>query len=323
LRQPLFSGFREFAAMKGLKLQSSAASFDLRRQTVQLFDAVATAFYTVVLREVQLQDLQLFLSLSDDRVKELRDRSRLGKSRASETLSAESQLAAIAAQIAAVKGDIVQARDQLGYLIGQDVRNVPVKDEMPVPSDAGSLDALAKAAMDRSDIKSLREQAEARRYGIIVSRSYYWPSLGLTGNYYTQRPGFQKDINWDLLFLLDVPIYQGGSVSAQVREAQAQLSQSEADLHRLTRLVDTQTRQAHAALNSSLFEAEQLATAYDKVRRSYESFVKEYRYGLVTNLDVLQAMNAMQTAKQSFDQALIQSKLDQLRLRATVEDLPM
>jgi outer membrane protein TolC len=62
-----------------------------------------------------------------------------------------------------------------------------------------------------------------------------------------------------------------------------------------------------------------LEDAYKKAKKSYELQVKEYRYGLVTNLDVLQALTFMQDVKQNWDRALIQSQLDYINLTAAAE----
>jgi outer membrane protein TolC len=65
-----------------------------------------------------------------------------------------------------------------------------------------------------------------------------------------------------------------------------------------------------------------LDDAQQKSRRSYDMLTREYRLGLVNNLDVLQAMNDLQNVKRDFDVAQLQSKLNLLNLRLAAEMTP-
>jgi outer membrane protein len=176
---------------------------------------------------------------------------------------------------------------------------------------------------DRSDIAALREEVKAREAGIRVARAGYYPALGVVGNYYVHRPsGSQEDIDWDATFSLDVPLYQGGGVRAFHLEALSLLRQSQKSLARILRLTESEVRQVHAELDSSIHEAQLLEDAYKKSRRSYDLLNREYRLGLVNNLDVLQATNDLQNIKRDFDLARLQSKLNLLNLRLAVEMAP-
>ena len=59
-----------------------------------------------------------------------------------------------------------------------------------------------------------------------------------------------------------------------------------------------------------------------KAKKSYEIQVKEYRLGLVNNLEVLSALNTMEQTKQQWDGIQVGTKLNEINLRITVEDIP-
>ena len=65
-----------------------------------------------------------------------------------------------------------------------------------------------------------------------------------------------------------------------------------------------------------------LEDAFKKAEESYRLQTKEYRLGLVNNLEVLESMNAMEEAKRNFDRAVLKTKLDLLRLKAASEEFP-
>lgn len=322
-RQPIFQGFKELYSVAGSKAERRRDEARLMDETVNLYMEVAQAFYRVLQLETLGADLREQLELTEDRDKDLRGRVRLGKSRSSEVLSSESQLATLKSQEAANQGNIITARENLGFLIGRDARYVRLVDTLAAPVlTAGGEDVVKRLSLNRSDIRAQREEMEARRYGIRVAQADYYPGASVTGNYYTHRPGFQSEIDWDVVFTLDVPIFQGGGVKALSDEARSRYRQAQFELNRLMRWAESEIRQVQATLDSSIREAELLKDAQQKSLRSYRSLAEEYRLGLVNNLDVLQAMNIMLNAKASYHTAVLQSKLNSLKLKAVTEELP-
>lgn len=322
LRQPLFQGFKEFAALKALKADENQQRLLFQREATLLYQDVALAFFTVIEKETELSDLQALMNLSKSRIDDLRQRTNLGKSRNSEVVTAESQFADYKAQEAALRGDVAVARESLSFLVGEPIGSTPIVDSLPDPTAVPDVSDLVTRSRDRSDVAALKQVVEGRSAGIRVARAGYYPSLVASGDYYLKRPGFQKDIKWDALFSLDVPIYQGGSVKAFNLEARSLLRQAQKDYERLARQTESDVRKSHASLSSSIEQTRLLDDAAKKARRGYELLDKEYRMGLSTNLDVLQAMNTFETVKRDFDLARAQSKLDLLNLRLAVEMAP-
>ncbi len=321
-KQPLFSGFKEFAAMSAYKAEQRKNEALLMRESVNLYMDVATAFYRVLQLEQFQADTRVSIGLTQDRVKELRERSNLGKSRQSEILSAESQLGSLQSQEAVTGGDILSARYVLGFLIGRNAQTTVFTDTLPYPTDVASEDNALRLGLNRSDIRALREDVEMKRYGVRVAKSGYYPYANLVGNYYTERPGFQSEVKWDVTFNLDVPIYQGGSVKSFADQAKSLLQQSELELQRGMRFADAEIQQARESVISSINQTRTLDQAYAKAKKSYDVQVREYRLGIVTNLDVLAALNAMQQVKVALDTALLQTKLNVIKLKAVTEEIP-
>jgi outer membrane protein TolC len=102
--QPIFSGFREFAGLKSLSATREARKFDRRRAAHLLYQDVSGAFYTVVEWDQQWTLLTALEKSSQDRMKDLRERVRIGRSRKSELTAAGSQLATIQAEVREAEG---------------------------------------------------------------------------------------------------------------------------------------------------------------------------------------------------------------------------
>lgn len=319
LEQPLFSGLREYSITSSYKRETARDKALYQRAMLQLYQDVAQAFYSVVQAEADLGNTRTSIKLSQERVGDLRDRSKLGKSRDSEVVTAESQLALDRAQEAAFTGQVVTVRETLSLLLGVDVSATPLSTDLNVPVPVPPLEESLQNASRRSDIAAQQEEVEAKKFRARYYKGSYWPSIDMLGNYYTHRIGYQEDIDWDLLFTLEVPIYQGGEVSANVRAAASEYRQAQTNLDFLRRQTASETKQVHASLVSTMEQARTLGEAYNKARRAYELLSKEYRYGLVNNLEVIAAMNTMQMSKKSWDDALVQTKYDYVRLLVATE----
>lgn len=321
-KQTVFSGFQEYYAVKGFRAQQRKEQLDYRRAEQLLYQETARAFYSVIQNQTDLQNIRLTLSLTDGRVKELSSRMRLGKSRSSEVRSVESQLASLRAEEERLKGNILIAQDLLAFLIGRDAQNVILADTLPVPGALDSEQVYLARISSRTDLASLREEVEVSRNQVKYMRGEFFPTVDLTGNYYLKRVGFQEAINWDVLLSIDLPLFRGGENAAKLREAQSVLHWSEWNYRRFEREAASEIRRSYYTLKSSLAQGEALVTAYEKAKESYEEQVKEYRYGLVNNLEVLQSMNVLQAAKRDRDRTLIQNKINTIQLKVSTEELP-
>lgn len=320
LQQPLFTGLKEFSAYAGFKRQEARDAWRLRQAELQLYDEVARAYFDVVALESALANNSTSVSLSQDRLTELKSFYRLGKSRESEIFSAESQLAALKAIQVRLHGQIRVARESLSFLVGQDLgatllTNGTVQTPEPVTV------YLTQSAR-RPDLEASRQEVLAQTLRVRYEKGSYWPIANLSGNYYTQRPRFYDPIQWDLMLNVDVPLFQGGTVKARVSDARSGLQQAQLSLDYLERQIQSDVKKAYEAWTASLEETRSLEEATLAAKKSYDAQRREYRLGLVTNLEVLNAMNLMQIAQRAWDDAGIESQRRYVALVVATGALP-
>jgi outer membrane protein len=320
--QPVFGGFREFAAIAGSKAQRRAAEARRIRSETLLLGAVSQVFYEILQQESLVRDTQAVIKLSEDRVKELRGRIRLGKSRDSELTSAEAQLASEQARESRTLSAVQTSRDFLSYYTGVDVSQTQLVESLQLPATILSEEEAIARSSSRSDLRALEEEVYAANQLVRYARSGHYPTLSLGGNYYLERPGLLDEIKWDASINVGFPIYKGGAVSALVREEEARLRQSELLLEQRRRQIARDVKHARRNVLTSIDQARLLETGYQQARRSYELQVKEYRLGLVTNLDVIVSLNSAQTFKENRDSANYQKILDWLSLQIAMGDIP-
>ena len=320
--QPLFRGFREFAALRQTQALLGAQNEDYRGARTQLFKDVAQNFYTVLSIEQDLKNLDEEISQNVDREKELNWRVRIGRSRIGEVLSVQSAISTLRAQVEQLQGQFSAAREAFAFLSGL-APTTPLRDTEDLPLHLEPLDAYLARLEMRPDVKASRQRLSAAQENTTMARGAHLPSLDLNANRYLERTGNLRDSAWDVGIALTVPIYAGGLLQSKVSEAVSQRTQAELSASQVSRQAEQEIRSAYQSLvfDGSQLDAVEKATA--AARKNYEAQRRDYRLGLVTNLDVLQALTAFQQNQQALDRARYTAKLDYLRLEAAADRRPV
>lgn len=319
--QPIFRGLREFAALKATKLDLSAEQDSKKAATILLYGDVAANFYQILSVEQDLRNFREQIELSQRRVTELSARRRIGRSRTSEVLTVQSTVANLEAQSAGLQALLVGAREAFAFLTGLDQQAV-LKDTETLPKRIDSMQSFLKRIDQRPDITALTKRSEVADQNISIARGAHLPTVDVTGNYYLKRTGVQESQKWDVTALLVVPIFSGGAIQSQVREATSVSRQSELVLSATRRRVEQEIRSLWQYVQTDQRQLDALSRAAELAERNYREQTKEYALGLVTNLDVLSALNVFQDARRNLDRTRYQAKLDLIRLEAAVAIRP-
>lgn len=319
--QPLFQGFREFAGLRAAKKLVTAQAEAERQAEVQLYQDVAAAFYAVLSAERSVATFATELKAYDDRIAELDERVRVGRSRLSDILATRTARATLTAQAEQARGALLVARDTLAFLTGAKA-DVALSDE---PADApapASLDDYLGAVDARPDVKSASARLDSARDGVSFAEGAYWPTVGLTGNYYLKRTGSLQDVKWDAQLALTVPLFTGGVNTSRVREAKSQVRQDEAGLSLARRGAEQELRTAWARYTADFAQVAALRTAVDLADKTYQQQKDDYRLGLANNLDVLTALASLQEVQRALDGARYLVLADRARLEAAAGRRP-
>jgi len=324
LTQPLFHGFGEFAEYESRKALLRAAHAKKRMAEIELYSSTATTFYGVLAAEKEVSTVEKLLELTRERERELRDRVRIGRSRKSELLAAEAQAGTLEAQQEVTRTSLAKAKEM--FLLTTGLSPIPSLEGPPSDSNASpakNIDELLRHMEARPDIVAKKEQLTSRQEGIRVARSGHFPSLDLNANYYLKRSaGLYENIHWDVGLSLVLPLFQGGVITSGVKEAFAARKESELDLELHRRSVSKEIRTTHALLEGLVKQFAKLRRATGLAEANYKEQSREYRFGLVTNLEVLQSLNQLYETQRLLDQVYFNMWQTAALLRAQVGQIP-
>ncbi len=311
--QPLFSGFKEFAALQGVGAEKAQRFFEKKRAEELLFVDVMEAFYAVMEARRDVAIVEMIQKALKERVKELEERARLGRSRDSEVQTAvvDQKTSEYDAQVA--KRMEAVARELLEFYIGREISGELVdKGRDRAPQDVSY---YAAKANDRFDLKAAKEAHVLAQKNVIVAQSGFFPTARLDGNYYTERVGFQSGIDWDLLFTIDIPLFDGWQTVGEVKEAAALREEARLFAEKTKRLATLDVKNAHQEFASSLLEEKALSGALEASKKSYELQAGEYRMNLVNNLEVLDALRRYQETNRRFNAAHFEARKNFWKLK--------
>jgi outer membrane protein len=120
---------------------------------------------------------------------------------------------------------------------------------------------------------------------------------------------------------LNLPIYQGGLVSSQVREAVANQEKARQDLEAATRDASLQARQAWLNVSSGVARVRALEQALTSTKAQLDSTKLGLQVGVRTSLDVLDAEQQVLSARRDLAGARYTYLLSGLSLKAAVGSL--
>ena len=315
--QPLFSGFKEFAAIAGSRAERRQRLAERSRAEQLLLVDVSDAFYLLREQREDLNALETTHAALLERIDELNEREQLGRSRRSEVASAEAQLRSVEADLELVRSQETTSRQLLEFLTGRSPIGSIVDPDSSLPSLESEETYVVKAKI-RPDVRAAEEAWRVAEKELTIAQAKFWPTVSLESNYYTKRIGVSSGVDWDVLLKTDVPLFQGGQAVGTAKESASRARQAKLRFEETQRRAELEARDAYVDLQGALARTAALAKAYDATDESYRLQVEDYRLSLVNNLDVLQALQLLQDARRNFIHSQHDTKRLYWRLKASV-----
>jgi outer membrane protein len=208
---------------------------------------------------------------------------------------------------------------------------------------AGSLDALVEAPKLKDEPGSIDEwaaraadanlQAEIQRIAKTIAdqqvefnRAGHYPTLDAVASYSinNNQPigAVPIDTQSGAIGLeLNLPIYQGGLTSSQVRQAVANQEKARQEVEAAAREAGQQARQAWLNVNSGVARIKALEQALTSIKAQLDSTKLGMEVGVRTILDVLNAEQQVLSARRDLASARYSYLLSGLSLKAAVGSL--
>lgn len=322
LSQPIFHGLSEFAAYRSVKAKERSAIQGELQGRLNLYSDVASSFYGLLAAEKDLEDVKVLLDLTEKRVSDIKSRTRIGRSRKGDLLSAEAQSLSLNAQFNSATLALDAAKEQFLLVTGI-APETPLADDGKLPQETKFVLAdLLKELEKRPDIQSAKEEYNAADEGVSAAFGTHLPSIDFAGNYYLLRTGVLENVKWDFGIVASIPIFNGGITQSTVRENVEIRKTKELQLEYTKRAAVKDLKLAFQNYQSLLQQNAAYEKAYEFADANYKEQNRDYKNGLVNNLDVLTALNSLQETKRSKNKTFYQAKVAYRQLLAATGKTP-
>ena len=304
LTQPLFEGFQNLNAIRQAKSQVQAAREALRtvEQTV-LLDA-ATAYVNVVRDTAVVRLRENDVTVLTEQLKATKDRFDVGEVTRTDVAQAEARRAESLATLAAAQANLKTSRAAYEQIIGHPPGNLvtPPSIRHLLPSDIN--EAMTLGDGENPLILAAVYTEEASLYAVQQIMGELLPVVTLEAQY-QERGGFlntpdvagdaelEEEDTTTVLGRLNVPLYQGGGVSARVRQAKETNNQLKKEVEDARLRVHADVIANWGILQSSgpAITSAQAAVSANKI--ALTGVREEEKVGQRTTLDVLDAQREL------------------------------
>ena len=293
----LWGRIRRQTEAAGARLGASADDVESLKLVIQ--GAVAADYFA-------LRSFDAELALVTDTIETYRRSLELTRNRRKggvvsdlDVSQAETQLRTAETQLPALQLERVRLADALAVLCGQPATTFAIvtdRARLKPPPDVPP--ALPSALLERRpDIASTERQMAAANADIGVAKSAFYPRLVLNGIGGVQSISAGTVFNWPSRIwaigpTLEVPIFTGGRITAQLAAARASYDETVANYRQtvLGAFQEVEDQLAAQRLLAAQLVAETAALV--SARRTLDIANNRYRAGLVTYLEVATAQSA-------------------------------
>jgi len=329
LRQPVlnldgWARYRQGAA------QSDYAAAQFESQQQEVIVRVVSAYVDVLFKGdlLQLAEVQ-----RDTLVEQRKVNDRLfkgGEGTSTDMLETQARLDAAEAAVLEAQDALATSRTTLASVIGRD--DPGTLDELSPdfrarPADNISFEAWKNIALERNpDIRTQTANLEVAHQEVNKARAGHAPRVDFVATYGKTSSDSIQTIGQDVTVRsigvqVNIPLYAGGAVNAQSRQAVANQEKARADLQSQKDKVVLELRKDYDALLSSGARIDALVKSVASSELLIKATEKSVQGGVRINLDVLNAKQQLYVAKRDLAQARYNYLLNTLRMRAAVGTL--
>ncbi len=329
LVQPLYRE-QNWQTYSESELQVAQANLQFKIAAQDLIVRVAQAYFDVLIAQdsVDLAGAQM-TAISEQREQAKRN-FEVGTATITDTLEAQARYDQTGAQQIAAKNDLEVKRSALQQLIDTapgDLDHLGKNFNLEVPQPADMEKWVDEAKQSSLQVAIAQAGAEIADKEVARNRGGHYPTVDLVANYTKSNAnGSVYDVGIDstsksIGVQLNMPLFEGGAVNSKWREAEANRERARQELENARRSADQQTRQAYLGVVSGVAQVQALKQALASSQSVLDASKLGQQVGVRTNLDVLNAQQALYSTRRDLYQAQYNYLMSELRLKQAVGTL--
>ena len=285
-----------------------AAQFNYHdaRDTVVL--AVGANYLLTIANESRVAATEAELNAAQALYQLAVDQENAGLAPQIDTLRARVQLQTQQSLLIQAQNDLEKQRIALARVIGLPVRQkFRLVNRVPyhaLPEEELE-EAYQRALRTRPDYQAALASLRAAQYTEEAAWQQRLPSIGFMGNYGVLgfNPGSMAP-NWIAAATLNIPIFQGGKVEADIQQAQAVVKQRQALVDNLRASIEQDIEDALLDIKAAAQQVEVARTGLDYAQQTLQQSQDRFAAGVTNNVEVIQAQQQLASANEQYIDSL-------------------
>jgi len=339
LRQNLFR-WENWVALKRADSQVAQAEADYQAAQQDLIERVAQRYFDVLAAQDVLEAQQVALISIQRQLDQAEARYKIGLIAVTDVEEARAAHDSGAAAVIAAKRTLASTQELLREITGDTFQSLarPIEPfELANPDPVNEDRWVDMALQQNLSLVSSRLAADIARENISTARGGHFPSLDLVGSRYkmttngvdtftdgTPAGGTMLDQNQRTIGLqLTFPLYTGGMVSSQVRQAVYLHRAAKERVERVARQTEHDARDSYLGVLSEISRVKALRRAVESNATSLRATESGYEAGTRTAVDVLQSRQLWVQAQTDYARSRYDYMLNVLKLQQAAGTLSL
>jgi outer membrane protein TolC len=304
----------------GETVRAAEFSYHDARDTVVL--AVGANYLLTIAQESRLEAALAELKTAQALYQLASDQETAGLAPNIDTLRARVQLQAQQEAVIQAQNDLEKQRIALTRVIGMSVhqkfRLINRVPYAPVP-DIALNGAYELALATRSDYKAAQAQLRAAELRHSAAWKGRLPSVEASGTYGVL--GYHPDSmapNYSAAATLNIPIFQGGKVQADIKETEAILKERQAQADNLKARIEQDVEDSILDLKAAAQQVEVARTGLDLAQQVVAQSQDRFAAGVTNNVEVIQAQQQLASANDQFIASLYAHNIAKVLLARSI-----
>ncbi len=323
LTQPLYRRQNHVVDKQAdIAIESASASYLAEQQS--LIVRVAEGYFDVLAAQDDLSFAQAEYEALALQLEQTQQRFDVGVATITDVVESQAAYDLANASVIEAENALINTKERLQEIAGIYVGVLSaLNEESPLiqPEPLNIKEWTENALIQNLSLKVANAQVQNARQEIELKKSSHYPTLDLVGqkDYSSQSDtnfgGSSKTHQESVGLQFSLPIYQGGSISSQTREARHRLTQAMQQEEQERRAVVRQTRESYNSVLSGISRVKALKQATVSGEKALESTEAGFEVGTRTTVDVVNVRRDLFSAKRDYAQARYTYIVNTLRLK--------
>ncbi|MBG0755428.1 outer membrane channel protein TolC [Vibrio cidicii] len=303
------------------------ASYAATQQALIL--RVAQAYFAVLKAQDNLDFVRAEKAAVARQLEQTKQRFEVGLSAITDVHDAQAQYDGVLADEVLAENSLTNSYEALREITGQEHKNLNVLDTKRFTASRSSTpaEALIEEAQEKNlSLLSARIATDIAKENISLASSGHLPSLTLDGGYNYADIGSSESSdgttnNFNIGLNLNVPLYTGGNITSQTKQAEFNYVATSQDLEATYRGVVKEVRAQKNNINASIGALRAYEQSVVSAKSALEATEAGFDVGTRTIVDVLDATRRLYDANKNLSDARYNYILSVLQLRQAVGTL--